>query len=66
MFDLCEARDYKDWWTSEFNCSASATDPCWNEQIESDLYRGGIFLGCAFGAAYCYIWAVGILASGGN
>lgn len=32
--------------------------------VEADLYKGGIFLGCAFGMAALYIWAVGILASG--
>lgn len=32
--------------------------------VESDLYKGGIFLGCTFGAAAMYIWAVGILAAG--
>lgn len=35
-----------------------------NETIEADLYNGGIFLGCQFGSAAMYIWAVGILASG--
>lgn len=34
------------------------------EMVEADLYRGGIFLGCQFGAIAMYIWAVGILASG--
>ncbi|TGZ49114.1 hypothetical protein CRM22_010933 [Opisthorchis felineus] len=29
-----------------------------------DLYTGGIFLGCEFGIACLYIWAVGILAAG--
>lgn len=29
-----------------------------------DLYTGGIFLGCQFGIAAMYIWAVGILAAG--
>lgn len=33
-------------------------------QVEADLYKGGIFLGCTFGAAAMYIWAVGILAAG--
>ena len=63
---MCKKRDYQDWWTAEFNCSSSASDPCWEEQIgeSASLYLGGIFLGCAFGAVYCYIWAVGILASG--
>jgi len=64
VFDMCQERNYKDWWTSEFNCSSNQFDPCWNEQIESSIFSGGIWLGCAFGAAYCYIWAVGILASG--
>jgi len=35
-----------------------------NETFEADLYKGGIFLGCSFGAAAMYIWAVGILAAG--
>lgn len=34
------------------------------ELVESDLYKGGIFLGCAFGIGAMYIWAVGILAAG--
>jgi len=29
-----------------------------------DIYRGGVFLGCAYGAAALYIWGVGILAAG--
>ncbi|XP_055946803.1 natural resistance-associated macrophage protein 2-like isoform X2 [Argiope bruennichi] len=32
--------------------------------ISGDIYRGGIFLGCEFGTAYLYIWAVGLLAAG--
>ncbi|GBO26792.1 Natural resistance-associated macrophage protein 2, partial [Araneus ventricosus] len=32
--------------------------------ISGDIYRGGIFLGCEFGKAYLYIWAVGLLAAG--
>ncbi|CAH1993268.1 unnamed protein product [Acanthoscelides obtectus] len=28
------------------------------------IYKGGIFLGCAYGVAALYIWAVGILAAG--
>lgn len=32
--------------------------------VDADLYKGGIFLGCAFGLAAMYIWAVGILAAG--
>ncbi|KAF8568235.1 hypothetical protein P879_04293 [Paragonimus westermani] len=29
-----------------------------------DLYTGGIFLGCRFGIACLFIWAIGILAAG--
>lgn len=35
-----------------------------SEFVDADLYKGGIFLGCAFGIAAMYIWAVGILAAG--
>ncbi len=35
-----------------------------HEIVDADIYKGGIFLGCAFGIAAMYIWAVGILASG--
>lgn len=34
------------------------------EMVDGDLYKGGLFLGCTFGAAALYIWAVGILAAG--
>jgi len=34
------------------------------DYVEADLYKGGIFLGCTFGVAAMYIWAVGILAAG--
>lgn len=32
--------------------------------LDVDIYRGGVFLGCEFGNAAMYIWAVGILAAG--
>lgn len=32
--------------------------------VNADLYKGGVFLGCYFGPAALYIWAVGILAAG--
>lgn len=32
--------------------------------VDADIYKGGIFLGCSFGTAAMYIWAVGILAAG--
>ncbi|VDN55792.1 unnamed protein product [Dracunculus medinensis] len=35
-----------------------------NETAESDIYKGGIFLGCEFGLAAMYVWAVGIWAAG--
>jgi natural resistance-associated macrophage protein len=35
-----------------------------SELVEADLFKGGVFLGCAFGAAAMYIWGVGILAAG--
>lgn len=34
------------------------------EFVDADLYKGGLFLGCTFGAAAMYIWAVGILSAG--
>ncbi|KAK3603173.1 hypothetical protein CHS0354_043006 [Potamilus streckersoni] len=39
-----------------FNITAS--------QVDVDIFRGGVFLGCQFGLAAMYIWAVGILAAG--
>lgn len=33
-------------------------------ELSVDIYRGGVFLGCQFGIAAMYIWAVGILAAG--
>lgn len=35
-----------------------------SELVEGDLFKGGVFLGCAYGAAAMYIWGVGILAAG--
>lgn len=35
-----------------------------NDLISADLYKGGLFLGCTFGAIAMYIWGVGILAAG--
>lgn len=36
----------------------------WTTKLEVDIFRGGVFLGCQFGLAAMYIWAVGILAAG--
>ncbi|KAF1748168.1 hypothetical protein GCK72_024635 [Caenorhabditis remanei] len=35
------------------------TDP-----VEVDIYKGGIYLGCQFGAIAMFIWGVGIFAAG--
>ncbi|KAM9287191.1 natural resistance-associated macrophage protein 1 [Morus bassanus] len=38
--------------------------PANNETVSVDIYQGGVILGCYFGAAALYIWAIGILAAG--
>ncbi|KAM5180010.1 natural resistance-associated macrophage protein 2 isoform 1-T1 [Mantella aurantiaca] len=35
-----------------------------NNTLNVDIYKGGVVLGCYFGAPALYIWAVGILAAG--
>ncbi|XP_076063525.1 solute carrier family member malvolio isoform X2 [Oratosquilla oratoria] len=35
-----------------------------DELVEGDIYKAGVFLGCGYGIASMYIWAVGILAAG--
>ncbi|XP_043233069.1 natural resistance-associated macrophage protein 2-like isoform X1 [Amphibalanus amphitrite] len=40
------------------------TFPNNTELVDADLFKGGVFLGCQFGVACLYIWAVGILAAG--
>ncbi|KFM69813.1 Natural resistance-associated macrophage protein 2, partial [Stegodyphus mimosarum] len=35
-----------------------------NDTVEGDIYKGGVFLGCRYGVACMYIWAVGLLAAG--
>lgn len=42
--------------------SYNASSP--NETVDADLFKGGIFLGCFYGPAAYYIWAIGILAAG--
>jgi natural resistance-associated macrophage protein len=37
-----------------------------NDTLPVDIYRGGLFLGCSFGEAAKYIWAIGILAAGSS
>eukprot|EP00118_Oscarella_pearsei_P001844 m.8686 g.8686 ORF g.8686 m.8686 type:complete len:553 (+) comp20764_c0_seq1:23-1681(+) len=36
----------------------------YNDTLDVDIYRGGLFLGCFYGSPAMYIWAVGILAAG--
>uniref|UniRef100_A0A7N6BB03 Solute carrier family 11 member 2 n=1 Tax=Anabas testudineus TaxID=64144 RepID=A0A7N6BB03_ANATE len=38
--------------------------PLNNDTLEVDIYKGGVVLGCFFGPAALYIWAIGILAAG--
>ncbi|XP_025153071.1 protein Malvolio isoform X2 [Harpegnathos saltator] len=55
VYNICEASNYTlGMETFERN----------NVTLEADLYKSGVFLGCSFGAAAMYIWAVGILAAG--
>uniref|UniRef100_A0A8C6XR42 Solute carrier family 11 member 2 n=1 Tax=Naja naja TaxID=35670 RepID=A0A8C6XR42_NAJNA len=35
-----------------------------NSTLDVDIYKGGVILGCYFGPAALYIWAIGILAAG--
>jgi NRAMP (natural resistance-associated macrophage protein)-like metal ion transporter len=35
-----------------------------SDLVEADIYKGGVFLGCQFGSAAMYIWALGVLAAG--
>ncbi|KAF5285087.1 hypothetical protein FQA39_LY16776 [Lamprigera yunnana] len=44
--------------------NATSIFPDDTELVSADLYKGGIFLGCTFGVAAMYIWAIGILAAG--
>ena len=46
------------------NSSLADNFPADNRTVSADLYKGGIFLGCQYGQAAMYIWAVGVLAAG--
>nr|XP_011741850.1 natural resistance-associated macrophage protein 1-like [Macaca nemestrina] len=35
-----------------------------NATVAVDIYQGGVILGCLFGPAALYIWAIGLLAAG--
>ncbi|XP_072350196.1 natural resistance-associated macrophage protein 2-like isoform X1 [Scyliorhinus torazame] len=49
-----------------FNQSGPYSDlfPRNNQTLEVNIYKGGVVLGCYFGSAALYIWAIGILAAG--
>ncbi|XP_076461105.1 natural resistance-associated macrophage protein 2-like isoform X2 [Babylonia areolata] len=49
------------------NCLAEGSphsDVFSGDELSVDIYKGGVFLGCQFGLAAMYVWAVGILAAG--
>ncbi|XP_063283948.1 natural resistance-associated macrophage protein 2 isoform X1 [Pelobates fuscus] len=49
-----------------FNKTSPHSDlfPNNTDTLEVDIYKGGVVLGCYFGPAALYIWAIGILAAG--
>ncbi|XP_026096603.1 natural resistance-associated macrophage protein 2 [Carassius auratus] len=49
---------------NETGSAHSELFPANNETLEVDIYKGGVVLGCFFGPAALYIWAIGILAAG--
>uniref|UniRef100_A0AAR2KPV0 Solute carrier family 11 member 2 n=1 Tax=Pygocentrus nattereri TaxID=42514 RepID=A0AAR2KPV0_PYGNA len=49
---------------NESGSSYAGLFPYNNETLEVDIYKGGAVLGCYFGPAALYIWAIGILAAG--
>lgn len=40
------------------------TFPANNATVQADLYKAGVYLGCALGLPALYIWAIGIFAAG--
>jgi len=64
VFETCEKAG---WYPEEFDCDNddNTVFPCdWADNVEGNLYIGGLYLGCSFGIYCTYVWAVGILASG--
>ncbi|XP_054859949.1 natural resistance-associated macrophage protein 2 isoform X3 [Eublepharis macularius] len=49
---------------SNTSISHAGLFPLNNDTLEVDIYKGGVVLGCYFGPAALYIWAIGILAAG--
>ncbi|KAM7401936.1 hypothetical protein PAMP_017213 [Pampus punctatissimus] len=65
------AQAFYDKTNMEVNAQCNATGiphtdlfPLNNDTLEVDIYKGGVVLGCFFGPAALYIWAIGILAAG--
>ncbi|XP_054722780.1 natural resistance-associated macrophage protein 2-like [Uloborus diversus] len=46
------------------NSTHAGVFPADNETVDVDIYKAGVFLGCQYGSAPLYIWAIGILAAG--
>uniref|UniRef100_A0A0A1WXY9 Protein Malvolio n=2 Tax=Zeugodacus cucurbitae TaxID=28588 RepID=A0A0A1WXY9_ZEUCU len=59
VLDVCVNQTMYDDAKASFTDSHNNTD-----LIDADIYKGGLFLGCTFGAVAMYIWGVGILAAG--
>ncbi|KAB1279092.1 Natural resistance-associated macrophage protein 1 [Camelus dromedarius] len=58
-------------WCPQYNICANSNlhdyakiFPMNNLTVAVDIYQGGVILGCLFGPAALYIWAVGLLAAG--
>ncbi|XP_056131248.1 natural resistance-associated macrophage protein 2-like [Lampris incognitus] len=58
------AEAFYDKTNSDVNALCNSTFPNNTEKLEVDIYKGGLVLGCFFGPAALYIWAIGILAAG--
>ncbi|ELW49172.1 Natural resistance-associated macrophage protein 1 [Tupaia chinensis] len=54
-FDVCANSSLQDY---------AKIFPMNNDTVAVDIYQGGVILGCLFGPAALYIWAVGLLAAG--
>lgn len=48
--------------TTDFDVHVFDDDP--NETVDADIYKAGVYLGCAFGLPALYIWAIGVFAAG--
>ncbi|XP_056418608.1 natural resistance-associated macrophage protein 2 isoform X2 [Hyla sarda] len=49
---------------NQSNSSQGLLFPNNTDSLNVDIYKGGVILGCYFGPAALYIWAIGILAAG--